>query len=144
MTTLTPHQINCIKDALKTFESIAFESPFSKEETYELIGRWQTVKRLLAELCYDDEYFEDLSQTPYQLPYEWGEKIFTNKHPKEILGRVLSLCDKFSPALDSDAACFRVFRRTIAELLGKDLGPYRLLMEKGPVLAMYCKEPILD
>lgn len=142
MNTLTKIQLDCILDALNTFVCISFDTPTNSEEKYQLIGKWLTIKRILAELYYDNEYFEEAEATPYHMPFEWGEKLFLHKTPLELLDEVLCLSRDLSPALDSDAACFRVFLRTIAELAGKELRPYRLLRESGPVTPMYCKDPI--
>jgi len=144
MTTLTIAQRQCVTDALNTFESISFEMPQNPHARFELIGKWQIIRRILAEIIHSDEYFSMLENSPYQLPYEWGEKIFLTKNKKilDLLEEVLDLACNFSPALDSDSACFRVFNRMIAELANKDLNAYRLLFEKGEVVAKYCKEPI--
>lgn len=143
---LSINQIELLKDALNTFEGISFEMPSNIDERFKLIGKWQTIRRMLAELIYDAEYFEDIENSPYQLPSEWGEKVFltSNKKPLGLIIETLQLSRGFSPALDTDAACFRVFNRMLAELTCQDLRPYRLLFESGEVTPKYCKDPILE
>ena len=60
---------------------------------------------------------------------------------RDVIASALLTLGLVEGANDVDAACLRVARRKLAEVLGRPLGEYRLLGEEGPVEPLYVREP---